>query len=107
MNYLNRKTAGASWVRRKFAVCFFLLLVSGVGHILPAQSDVSVQYFYDDVGRLSRVVDTNGNVATYYYDAVGNLLSITRSTLPSNNGLAILSFTPHQGLAGSSVTILG
>ena len=38
------------------------------------------QYIYDDLGRLSQVIDGQGNVATYTYDAVGNLLSITRNT---------------------------
>lgn len=38
------------------------------------------QYIYDDLGRLSQVIDGQGNVATYQYDAVGNLLSITRNT---------------------------
>ena len=38
------------------------------------------QYIYDDLGRLVQVVDGQGNVATYNYDAGGNLLSITRST---------------------------
>jgi YD repeat-containing protein len=38
------------------------------------------QYIYDDLGRLTKVIDGQGNVATYNYDAVGNLLSITRST---------------------------
>ena len=31
------------------------------------------QYIYDDLGRLSQVIDGQGNVATYNYDAVGNL----------------------------------
>ena len=35
---------------------------------------------YDDLGRLSQVIDGHGYVATYVYDAVGNLLSITRNT---------------------------
>ena len=38
------------------------------------------QYIYDDLGRLAQVIDGQGNVATYNYDAVGNLLSITRNT---------------------------
>lgn len=37
-------------------------------------------YLYDDLGRLSQVIDGQGNVATYTYDAVGNLLSIARNT---------------------------
>jgi YD repeat-containing protein len=66
-----------------------------------------IQYFYDDLGRLIRVVDQNGNVASYSYDAVGNILAITRSTLPANNGLTILNFTPQSGPVGQSVTIQG
>jgi YD repeat-containing protein len=31
------------------------------------------QYIYDDLGRLSQVIDGQGNVAIYTYDAVGNL----------------------------------
>ena len=37
-------------------------------------------YVYDDLGRLTRVVNENNECATYEYDAVGNLLSITRGT---------------------------
>jgi YD repeat-containing protein len=74
---------------------------------LLAQSSSPVQYFYDDLGRLTGVVDQNGNAATYHYDAVGNLLSISRTTVPANNGLAILNFNPQRGPAGVSVTIQG
>ena len=31
------------------------------------------QYIYDDLGRLSQVIDGQGNVAIYTYDAIGNL----------------------------------
>lgn len=72
-----------------------------------AQGSSPVQYFYDDLGRLTKVVDQSGNLAVYHYDAVGNLLSITRSTLPANNGLSILSFAPQRGTIGQAVTIQG
>ncbi len=56
------------------------------------------QYIYDDLGRLAKVIDGQGNVATYTYDAVGNLLSITRNTggggVPTITGL-----TPNTGNA--------
>lgn len=74
---------------------------------LRAQSNSPVQYFYDDLGRLVKVVDQSGNLATYIYDVVGNLVSISRSTLPGSNALAILNFTPQQGPAGTTVTIQG
>lgn len=54
----------------------FLALLHGAS--LPVQTNPPIQYFYDDLGRLVKVVDTAGNVATYPYEAMGNLLSITR-----------------------------
>ncbi len=80
---------------RYTAQTLVLLLAILVAHLF-AQS-AGIQYFYDDLGRLIRVVDQNGNVASYSYDPVGNILSITRSTIPVNNGLAILNFTPQSG----------
>src|SRR5882762_2690411 len=72
-----------------------------------AQTNSPVQYAYDDLGRLTNVVDPAGNSATYHYDAVGNLLSITRTTVPANNGLAVLNFSPQQGPAGVTVILQG
>ena len=42
-----------------------------------------VQYVYDELGRLVRVINEQGDVATYNYDPVGNLLSIERETAAS------------------------
>jgi len=62
------------------------------------------QYIYDDLGRLSQVIDGQGNVATYQYDAVGNLLSITRNT-GGVGAPTITAFTPNTGNAGATVTV--
>ena len=70
--------------------------------IAVAQTSAPIQYFYDDLGRLTKVVDQSGNVATYSYDAVGNITKISRSTLASPNTLAILNFTPSQGGVGTA-----
>ena len=94
-------------MRQRILHGLVFLLILGCAFALRAQSSAPVQYFYDDLGRLIKVVDQNGNTATYTYDAVGNLLSITRSTLPTNNGLAILNFTPQSGAVGTAVTIQG
>jgi YVTN family beta-propeller protein/YD repeat-containing protein len=53
-------------------------LVLGTCLAGPAAADVA--YLYDDLGRLARVIAANGQAATYRYDAVGNILSITRET---------------------------
>lgn len=70
-----------------------------------AQSTITYQYFYDDLGQLVKVVDSTGNVIEYVYDAVGNLLQIKRSTIASP--LAIFNFTPQKGGIGATVTVQG
>jgi YD repeat-containing protein len=62
------------------------------------------QYLYDDLGRLRVVIDASGNAALYNYDAVGNLLSITRL---GNGEVAILNISPTQGGVNSEVVIKG
>lgn len=83
-----------------FIVTLFLMVAS--------QSALAqgIRYFYDDLDRLTEVVDASGNVATYSYDAVGNLLSIARSTT-SGGALAVFSFSPAQAGVGQAVTIQG
>jgi len=63
---------------------------------LCAQSTITFQYFYDDLGQLIKVIDSSGNEIDYTYDAVGNILSITRTTAPAAGALAIFNFTPRQ-----------
>jgi YD repeat-containing protein len=63
-----------------------------------------ITYVYDELGRLTGVVDSAGDSATYKYDAVGNILSITRQ---SSSQLAVISFTPQSGPVGTTVTING
>ncbi len=74
---------------------------------LCAQSTTTFQYFYDDLGRLAKVIDSSGNQITYSYDAVGNLVQITRGSAPGSGTLAITNFTPQQGGPGTAVTIQG
>jgi YD repeat-containing protein len=80
-----------------------LLLLSLLTPVL-AQESPGIQYVYDDLNRLSKVIDSTGEVAEYVYDAVGNILEIRRSTLA---GLVIIDFTPSRGAVGTVVTIQG
>ena len=68
----------------------------------PAAADVI--YVYDDVGRLTGVIDAAGDSAAYRYDAAGNLVGIQRA---APGGPAITSFTPTTGGIGAAVTISG
>jgi YD repeat-containing protein len=83
---------------RSLAVLLGLLLCSSV---LYGQT---IRYIYDELGRLVGVIDTNGDAATYHYDAVGNLLSITRDNA---GGVSVIEFTPNAGAVGTAVTIHG
>jgi YD repeat-containing protein len=64
----------------------------------------TVQYVYDELGRLVAVVAPNGESAVYSYDAVGNLLSIARHAA---NAVTIVEFTPNGALVGAGVTLYG
>ena len=68
----------------------------------PAAADVI--YIYDDVGRLTGVIDAAGDSAGYRYDAAGNLVGIQRA---APGGPAITGFTPATGGVGAAVTISG
>ena len=79
---------------------FFLLFLS-VCLPVVGQAD-QAQYVYDELGRLYRVIDGSGNVATYHYDPVGNLLEITRETTASLSP-TFASLTPDYGRQGTEV----
>jgi YD repeat-containing protein len=74
--------------------------------LLLAQTNASFQYFYDDLGQLTKVLDSTGNVVEYIYDPVGNILQIRRSSV-AVGGLAVFNFTPQRGGPGLNVTIQG
>ena len=61
------------------------------------------KYIYDELGRLYQVIDEQGNAATYNYDAVGNLLSITRST--GITGPQITTISPDNAFGGETVNV--
>jgi YD repeat-containing protein len=64
----------------------------------------NIDYVYDELGRLIAVIDETGETAVYQYDAVGNVLSISRQ---SSAIVSIITFTPSSGPVGTTVTISG
>lgn len=62
------------------------------------------RYVYDSLNRLIAVSDETGAQAVYHYDAVGNLLAITRHGATE---VLILDFAPRRGIPGATVTIKG
>jgi YD repeat-containing protein len=81
------------------------LIVSALFVPTQAQNAVTSQYFYDDRGRLVKVVDSSGNVVEYVYDGAGNIVEVRRSTV--GTALSIFNFTPQRGAPRSRVTISG
>ena len=66
---------------------------------------ITANYIYDDLGRLKIVIDDQGNAATYSYNAVGNLLSITKRNF--TGPVAIIELDPWECSAGERVVIFG
>lgn len=87
------------------AAIWLLPTIIGVAYS-HAQSTTSFRCFYDDLGQLTKAVDSTGTVIEYVYDPVGNILQIKRSTVASGT-LAIFNFTPQRGGSGQTVTIQG
>jgi YD repeat-containing protein len=71
---------------------------------LQATGVSPINYAYDELGRLISVSDSSGDTAVYQYDAVGNILSISRY---ATSQVSIVSFTPRTGPVGTSVVING
>ena len=67
-------------------------------------SGADISYVYDNLGRVLAVIDPASDTAVYAYDAVGNLIGITRQ---ASSTLAIFQFTPSSGPVGTSVIIYG
>ena len=80
----------------------------GLGIAILCLSGVSAQttrFFYDNLGRLAVVADTNGtDAAVWQYDAVGNITSIVRTTL---SDVDLLIFSPSSGSGNQTITLQG
>ena len=72
--------------------------------LVSAHAQTSIQYIYDELGRLISVIDPAGDTAVYHYDAVGNVLSIDRH---GSSQVSITWFSPASAATGTTVTISG
>jgi len=70
--------------------------------IPPAHAD-SAEYFYDALGRLTRVLKGTSGVL-YTYDELGNVVSVTNSTT-SNASPVVSAVSPNVLLVGSKMTV--
>jgi len=98
---MKRNSPTKNFLLQSLHILFALLLsVPFLSHAADSR------FFYDELGRLQAEVDAQGNTAVYSYDAVGNLLSITRSDVAAS-GVSISFFNPASGIIGSTVEIFG
>jgi YD repeat-containing protein len=95
--------------RRRARCVALVALLAIVIAALPARGQqANVNYVYDALGRLIAVIDQQGDVGVYNYDAVGNLLSIERVNVSGLSGsVAISLVTPNRGMVGATVTVFG
>jgi YD repeat-containing protein len=82
-------------------LCIGIVLPLLCGSWAPA---ADIDYVYDELGRLRAVIGPNSDTAVYNYDAVGNLLSISRQ---ATSVVSIIDFSPKLGPVGTNVTIYG
>jgi len=97
-------------IRLSYALAFFIplfvfsaLTVVTLESVTPAYAG-DIRYLYDEFGRITGEIDSNGQSTDYTYDARGNILSIKNSSATT---VSITGFTPTSGTVGNTVTIYG
>ncbi len=68
----------------------------------------SIFYIFDDLNRLTAMVDQQGNAAVWTWDSVGNLLRVDRFDAAQQPGpVRITLVTPTAGRVGTQVQVFG
>lgn len=76
-------------VRIRILKAVLSVILSGITSAAQAPSNGPVSYIYDELGRLVAVIDGSGNAGVYSYDAVGNIVSISRY---ASTQVSVISF---------------
>ncbi len=84
---------------RAFRVFIFALLC-----VWSCICSAGVSFVYDDLGRVTQAVYTDGSVVQYRYDANGNILEIIRR---ASSSLSISNVAPIVARVGGVLTISG
>jgi YD repeat-containing protein len=87
-----------------FATVLLIIILTTLPLSALAQQGGTTTYVYDANGRLQAVISPAGEAAIYEYDAAGNITAIRRLAA---SALAIISFSPHEGMPGDQVTFIG
>ena len=89
-----------------------LFVMCALAGIIPAPSalgqQAAIYYVYDELNRLTAVVDQQGNAGRYVYDATGNLTRVDRFDVAGIAGAVGITFiAPGTGLPGDPIQIFG
>ncbi len=87
-----------------FTILLLVIVCASLPLSATAQQGGTTTYVYDDNARLHAVISPTGEAVIYEYDAAGNITAIRRL---AGESLAILSFSPDEGLPGDLVTFIG
>lgn len=98
-----KQSQSGSKIFRLAAVMLIMLLFIFSTSFTKPQNSKSVQYIYDEKGRLKFVIVPPCNKTLYEYDSNGNTTKIT----PMGTGLIITSYSPNQGVAGDIIVFNG
>lgn len=102
INDITLRTAYLTLIFWLSSLSFGLALVAPIA----AQPQENIEYIYDSLNRLVRVIDQNGEVATYVYDEVGNILRIERATIDTLPPTTVTSSSSSTLNQGSSSTLI-
>ena len=95
-----------TWFGRAARRAISVVLVGLLLVARPSAVRADLFYVYDELNRLTAVVDAQGNAATYTYDAVGNLLRVDRFDAAQQPGpVRITLVTPTEGKVRTFATI--
>jgi len=89
------------WLAGRALKATLLALAVALALVTPARADIV--YLYDDLGRLARVI-RDGEAASYHYDAVGNILQITRESGVSQT-TSVTATSQASGEQGATVPL--
>lgn len=96
-----------SFFQRAVTTCALLsglLVFLFAGSVAFAQQATTVNYVYDENGRLRIVTFPTGEASVYEYDAAGNLISVRQE---QGSVISILYFTPRTGAVNTTVNLYG
>jgi YD repeat-containing protein len=85
----------------------FIVFIFFVVFFPPLSAGDSVNYFYDDAGRLVKTTKSNNTRVLFQYDEVGNLISVIKETNASQSSPPVVqSINPNRLIIGNNYNVI-